>query len=360
MRPLQIFWSFVKLSLVGWGGPVARMALIHEEFVRRQKWMTEKHFAKILAIYQVLPGPEATELAVYFGFKKKKHLGGVLSGLGFMLPGFILMLLATWLYATYGLQLSVFNGFLYGIKPAALALITLTLMDIARSTVTNWKLILLAAGATIAFMFNVNFVIVLAIGGIVNWFCSRNNLTLIFALPSILVYTPLHAVFWVFLKAGLLTYGGAYSVVPFVYQEAVQKFQWLTTAQYLDGLAIAQVLPAPLSIIGTFAGYFADGFLGAVFATIGIFLPAFLFTLIGFNTIERLAENKRIRTFLEGVSAAVIGLILATVLKLAGSAFVDYATLTIGIIGFVLLWRKVNIAAVIIGSGLVGYFLHVL
>lgn len=354
-----VFWQFVKLSLVGWGGPVARMALLHEEFVRRKKWMSEQHFAKILGVYQVLPGPEATELAVYFGYKNKGRLGGLLSGLGFMLPGFLLMLLASWFYGTYGLTLAPLQAFLYGIKPAAVALITLALISIGKSTITNTKLGMIAAGAAIAFFFHVNFVIVLAFGGLLAWLFTRSKqLWLLAAAPAtsvLLTTASLPLVFWVGLKVGLLTFGGAYSVVPFIYQEAVQRYGWLTAAQYVDGLAIAQVLPAPLSIIATFAGYAGGGVPGAVLATVGVFLPAFLFTLLGFNTIEYLAENKKLHVVLSGVTAAVVGLILATLVDLVRTSLFDVFTICLAIVAFLLLWRKTNIAIVILGAGLLGY-----
>ncbi len=357
-----LFWQFVKLSLVGWGGPVARIALLHEEFVRRQKWITERHFTKILAVYQILPGPEATELAVFFGFAKRRHLGGILTGLGFMLPGFLFMLLATWLYAHYGVDFTPLQAILYGIKPAVIALIALALWNMTTVSVTHWKLGLIAIGAAFAFFYHISFVIILIGGGILSWLVfstsSRASLALL-VLPPLIVSASFPLVFWVFVKAGLLTFGGAYTLVPFVYQEAVQKYGWLTASQYLDGIALAQLLPAPLSIIATFTGYFAHGFSGAILATAGVFFPAFLFTLFGFDSIERIASHKKFQIILSGVTAAVVGLLFSTFLDLFWTSVVDLFTALLALCALFLLLRKTNIALVILGAGALGYIAHV-
>jgi chromate transporter len=367
----SIFWQFLKLTLVGWGGPVARIALMHEEFVHRRRWISEKRFAKVLAVYQVLPGPEATELAVYFGHTRRGRWGGLLAGLGFVLPGFLLTLLVTWAYATYGLSLAPLAGVLYGIKPAVAALIALALVRLGKATVTGWTSGLIAVGAAGAFLLDLHFAAILGLGGLAAWLARRRGkavLRLAAALPAAGAAAPLLAlptaswplVFWTFLKAGLLTFGGAYTVVTFVYQEAVLRQGWLTAAQYLDGIALTQMLPAPVSIISTFAGYFAAGFPGAVLATLGLFLPAFLFTLAGYRHIMRLAESRKLRVVLDGVTAAVVGLLVATLLKLGRAAVTDIPSALIGIAALVLLWRRTNIAIVMLGAGGLGWLVQAL
>lgn len=365
---LFLFWQFVSLSLVGWGGPIARIALLHEEFVRRKKWISESHFTKILAVYEILPGPEATELAVFFGFTKQKYLGWLVAGLGFMVPGFLLMLLATWLYATYGLMLAPLQAVLWGIKPAAVALIAIALFHMAKSSVTDWKLFFIAVAAAIAFFFfQINFAFILAAGGVLAWLFfswqsihkkAKKAFVFFAGIPVLVANASIPLVFWVFLKAGLLTFGGAYTLVPFIYQEAVQKWGWLTAAQYLDGIAFAELLPAPLSIIATFAGFFAHGFTGAILATIGVFLPAFLFTLVGYNSIEKLAGNKKLQHILSGVTAAIIGLLFSTLVDLTRTSVVDMVTLGIALSALFFFWRKTNIAVVILSAGALGYIVH--
>lgn len=357
MNTLELFLRFAKLSLVGWGGPVGRIALLHEECVIKRKWLQEKEFAKVLAVYQALPGPEATELAVYLGYRQRGFWGGIASGLGFMLPGFFLMLALSWLYVTYGFTLPIARHFLYGLQPAVVALIALALWRLGKENImtkTHLFLFLLAVVLTKATTFNFLWIILGA--GFIHMLVNKGYAGLL-VVPLVgtfsLSFYPL--LFAVFLKAGLLTFGGAYTIIPFLHKDAVLTYHWLTEKQFLDGIALSGVIPAPLVIFGTFVGYVAGGIWGAVLATIGIFLPAFGFTLVGYKTIEKLVENRALQTFLEGVVAAVLGLVLTSLIDLARVAVVDVFSTMLVVVVFVALYKKIPVPYVILGAGLLGF-----
>jgi chromate transporter len=342
----QIFRLFLRFGLLAWGGPVAQIAMIRRELVDEQHWISSSRFNRVLAVYQVLPGPEAHEMCVFFGMLSGRRLGGVLAGLAFMLPGFVLMFALSWVYLETDLvQTAIAAAAFRGVQPAVIALIVRAVHRIGGHVLLDawlWAIGIIAAAAELA---GAPFWITLPLAGITFMLARRQQ-----ALPAVLVATALIAVvlyfasltlgFWsssgaeaasvqtmaqqrptvieLFLsglKAGLLSFGGAYTVIPFLREDAVGN-GWMTDAQFLDGLALSGILPAPLIIFSTFVGYFGAGPLGAVVMTIGIFLPAFAFTLFFHEQLERLVDHKALETFFEGVAAGVVGLIAATTLEL--------------------------------------------
>src|SRR5688572_30517207 len=341
--PGKIFLRFLRFGFFAWGGPVAQIAMIRQELVEEEKWVSREHFNKILAVYQILPGPEAHELCVHFGMLAGGRLGGVLAGLGFMLPGFIFMLLLTGLYVTFGIESPVVRAIFLGFQVAVIALIFAAVHRIGTHALPDKKLLIIALGSLIAHFFGASFFIVLPLAGLMYVFWKQNKVLIpaLFAVALIAFciwsYTPelfnleqnnanavtgtakehpsSLAIFYTGLKAGLLTFGGAYTVIPFIQQDAVSN-GWLTNAQFLDGIALSGILPAPLIIFSTFVGYFGGGWLGAVLITIAIFLPAFAFTLIGFNALNKVIHNPALHNFLAGVTAGVIGLIALTAIQL--------------------------------------------
>lgn len=361
----SLFRKFLRFGFLAWGGPVAQIALMHEELVEKEKWVSEEHFKKVLGLYQAMPGPEATELAVYFGYHKMGRLGGLLSGLGFVLPGFFLVLLLSFLYTTYGLGLEPMQAFLYGIKPAVIALIAVAVYKIAKRSITSKKLFLCAALTAIASVFlQVDLVVLLFAGGLFYYLVSiapkkhASLAALFFPFAATIAASQNNRfgeIFLFFLKAGLLTFGGAYTVIPFVESGAINEFGWLSRQEFLDGLALSAVVPGPLIIVSTFVGFLAGGLFGAVIATFAVFLPAFAITIIGYPFISRLVENKKLQTFFDGLTAAVVAVIIMSSIVLAKAAITDSFTVLVFASSLAMLWRfKTNIAIVLIASGLLG------
>jgi chromate transporter len=364
-----LFLRFLKFGALAWGGPAAQIAMIKRECVDEEGWVSEDTFKKTLAVYQVLPGPEAHELCVYFGRIRGGKLGGFLAGLGFMLPGFLLMLGLSVLYVEADIS-SELDELFYGLSAAVGAIVARALVRLSGSFVTDAPLALIAFAAfTLTTFASANFFLVLVGGGVAyelwtNGERYSDRLRSISPLPALgvgfvgAVTVSLTAdIFLEGLKAGLLTFGGAFTVIPFLQQSAVQEQGWLTNSQFVDGLAMSGILPAPLIIFSTFVGYVAGGLAGSLAMTLGIFLPAFLFPIFLHRWLVAVAENPRIRPFLLGVAAAVVGLIAAVTVEIVETGVVDVPTALLAVGAFGALMRfhsKLTVLWVVLGCGLLG------
>ncbi len=367
----RIFLRFLRFGLLAWGGPVAQIAMIRDELVDEQRWVTNERFNRVLAVYQVLPGPEAHELCVYFGMLSGGRVGAILAGLGFMLPGFLFMLLLSWFYVAYGITSPVFAAIFYGFQASIGALIVRAVHRIGAHALHDrwlWAVAILSAAAK---FLNINFLIVLVLGGLMyavarKQFSTASLNFVLFPIAGIGFALNIPSVLELFgygLRAGLLTFGGAYTAIPFLQHDAVVTGAWMTNQQFLDGLALSSILPAPLIIFSTFIGYLGHGLPGAVMITLGIFLPAFAFTLIGHQFFERLIDNKRLHAFLDGVTAGVVGLIAATALQLLLVALPDIPAIIIFILSLLAVYQwkaKAAVAGIVVGAGLLGLLVKTL
>jgi len=383
---LKLFWRYLHFGSLAWGGPVAQIAMIRQELVEEEKWITPERFNRVLAVYQVLPGPEAHELCVYFGMLSRGRIGGLLAGLGFMLPGFVLMFALSWLYVTYGTRSPLFEAVFQGMQPAVAALIVRAVHRIGGHALHNdrwlWGVALVAG---LSQLLNIHFAITLIVAGVVytsvkreyTWLAvglsaafmawmalvvsgsAANQAVMASAVEPAPAGSPsLFTLFLSGLRGGLLTFGGAYTVIPFLQHDAVEVGRWMTNPQFLDGLALSGLLPAPLIIFSTFVGYIGGGPWGALVLTLGIFAPAFAFTLIGHDYVEHLVENQAAHAFLDGVTAGVVGLIGATALALLNETVVGLPAWVIFTLALLTLFRwKVKWAAavVVLGAGVAGW-----
>jgi chromate transporter len=322
----------------------------------------------------VLPGPEAHELCVYFGRIRGGKLGAFLAGLGFMLPGFLLMLALSVLYVEIDLADNLDELF-YGLKAAVGALVARALVRLGRSFITDVPLAILAIAAfTLTVFASASFALVLLGAGIAyelwtnapRWTRRAHSFAIgpgaIIAVTTGAITVSLTAeIFWEGLKAGLVTFGGAYTVIPYLHGAAVDGQHWLTDGQFVDGLAMSGVLPAPLIIFSTFVGYIAGGLGGALAMTIGIFIPAFVFPIYCHRWLVGTAQNPRIRPFLLGVAAGVIGLIGAVTIDILDTSVVDVPTTILAVAAFLALYRwhaKLTVVAVVLSCGLAGVALQ--
>jgi chromate transporter len=382
----RLFRRFLRFGLLAWGGPVAQIGMIRQELVDEERWVSNARFNRVLAVYQILPGPEAHELCVYFGMVARGRIGGLLAGLGFMLPGLLLMLLLSWFYTTYGVNSALFTAAFIGMQAAVGALIVRAVHRIGGHALYDRWLWAIAIGAGVAHLVGVSFVITLAGAGIVYALYKRQQPTWALVSGATILIGALVVVWWQHglslpgddaltqstntiapslatlfasgLRSGLLTFGGAYTVLSYLQHDAVVSGHWMTNAQFLDGVALAGILPAPLVIFGTFVGFIGGGLPGALLLTAGIFLPAFAFTLIGHDYVERLIANEALHSLLDGVTAGVVGLIAATTIVLLRAAITDLPALLIFAVGLVVLFRwksKASIPVVVLGAALAGW-----
>jgi len=381
----RLFARFLRFGLLAWGGPVAQIAMIREELVEREGWISREKFNRVLGVYQVLPGPEATELAVYFGMLARGRLGGLLAGLGFVLPGFVLMLGLTYVYFTVGLASGLAAAAFKGVQPAVTALIVRAVHRIGAHALHDKWLSASAVVAAIAQLAGVHFAITLTLTALAAVSTQIRRVPAALLPLTILLVIAIDGpgasatlapagtdmrhpggvtgaateleTLTSGLRAGLLTFGGAYTVIPFLYEDAVAQGGWLSREQFLDGIALGGVLPAPLVIFSTFVGYAAAGLPGALLMTLGVFIPAFAFTLVGHAGIERAVGHAPLHRLLDGITAGVVGIIAATAIELVPATVTDRLTAAIFAAALLALYRfraRWVTLAVILGAAAAG------
>lgn len=318
----SLFRRFLGFGLRAWGGPAAQLSMIRQSAVEEWKWMTSQQFNRLLAVYQVLPGPEATEMCVHLGYVRRGRVGGLLAGLGFMLPGFVLMLALAILYVAM-LQGTAAIDRLAGFHAAVAALVAVACIRLGTHALHDDRLPFVFVWATVLTWVGAPFWVLLptaalamlrpplvaaaflVAGSVVGVVLRDLDTSIAFVAGG----DSLLAIGLSGLQAGLLTFGGAYTALPFLERDAVGRY--VTGQEFLDGVALAGILPAPFIIFATFLGYVGGGLAGALLMTAGIFLPAFAFTLLGAKHLERVAEMPRLHRALDGVTATVIGLLTA-------------------------------------------------
>ena len=332
-----LFLKFLRFGCLAFGGPVAQIAMVRAALVDEERWIAPERFNRLLAVMQILPGPEAHELCVHLGMLARGRIGGLLAGLGFMLPGLILMLLAGWAYRDWLAGNPHLLPVFFGIQLAVLAIILRAVQRIGTHIVTDRLLWALALGAFAATLAGVPFWMPLVASGFIyavgahqraaaatlviaatlGMLFAKHGAAMPFVLPSLSLTdgAGVAALFIAGLKGGMLTFGGAYTAIPYVRADTVGR-GWLSDAAFLDGVALAGILPAPLVIFATFAGYVVGGLSGALAMTAGMFLPAFAFSLIFFERLEAVVDQPALHHVLSGVAAAVVGVIAATWLQL--------------------------------------------
>jgi len=359
----EVFSYFLFLGFVNIGGPVAQITMMFNHMVEKRRWLSKDRFIKIMAFCHMLPGPEALQLAIYVGYLKRKLWGGILAGLTFILPGAVVMIVLSWLYVRYGKLPQVMDA-LYLLKPAVLGIIGAGIIKLGGAAIRNLFLAVLLVGAFVGMRFaGINFLLILLIAGLLNLIFERGSALLKKAaptLPVMLVGTSallpfsdsrLFQIVWLFLKTGLLSFGGAYASLVFVQRGAVAQYHWLSDGQLLDGVALSVATPGPFMLFTTFVGYAAGGIPGALLATFFVFLPSFVFVIGGVHYVEKVRENRALQAFLAGVSAAVVGVIAVVSLDLIPEALIDWVTVAIAVAAFLLIaLLKRDVALVAVGA----------
>lgn len=384
-----LFLRFFRFGFAAFGGPVAQIAMVRRELVEREGWISGPGFNRLLAVMQALPGPEAHELCVHLGIRAKGRLGGLLAGLGFMLPGFVLMLLCAWAYFRFGVAGGAAGAVLAGAQAAVIALIIRATHRIGEHVLIDRWLWIIGAMAAVATLLAAPFWIVLpaaaALYSLARARRPRLAAALLFCAAAGLAIWSLRngafpptpepgaapdgpgltagwlALFGSGLKAGLLTFGGAYTAIPFVRQDLVGGGR-LANGTFLDGVAFANVLPAPLIIFATFAGYAVGGLPGALAMTAGVFLPAFGFSMVLYDRLEAVVANPAVRIALDGVAAAVVGIIAATVISLAAGLYdpaapsvLPFVIVAVSLIALYRLKSRFAPPLILLAAGLIGW-----
>jgi chromate transporter len=432
LRPAPVtlraaFWYWLKLGFISFGGPAGQIALMHAELVERRRWISEQRFLHALNYCMLLPGPEATQLAVYIGWLLHKTRGGIVAGVLFVLPSLLILIALSWIYMTYG-NVPAVVGIMYGIKPAVVAIVLAAAWRIGNRSLKNTVLIAIAGAAFVAIaVLGTPFPLVVlgaALIGLIGgrwwpaWFqVGGGHPGKVHSYGRALIDddspTPGHATFswprlvrvalygcalgagawlllavrfgaggalaqmgWFFTKAAMLTFGGAYAVLPYVYQGGVEHYHWLSASQMIDGLALGETTPGPLIMIVAFVGFvgawsgtlfglgpsaqLAAGVAGACVATFFTFLPSFIFILAGGPLVESTRNNVRMTAPLTAISAAVVGVVVSLAVFFGQHVFIkdgrwDLASIAICAAACVALFRfKVGPIKSIFACALVG------
>jgi chromate transporter len=361
----EIAGLFLKLGLIAFGGPAAHIAMMRDEVVARRQWLSEEQFLDLLGATNLIPGPNSTEMAIHIGRVRGGWRGLVVAGLCFILPAAAIVLALAWLYVAYGATPAA-EWLLYGVKPVIIAIVVQALWGLGRTAVKS--LLLGAVGLAVIALYLLGYNelgLLFGAGALVMLVANlrrmgRPGAALLLGLPGALFAqtgapVSLGTLFLTFLKIGGLLYGSGYVLLAFLRNDFVERLGWLTDRQLLDAVAIGQVTPGPVFTTATFIGYIVAGVPGAAVATMGIFLPSFLFVALTNPLIPRLRRSPWMSAFLDGVNVAAVGLMLAVTWELGRAAIVDWLTAALALTAALLLVRfKVNSTWLIAGGAIAG------
>jgi len=370
---LDVGRLFLRLGLTSFGGPAAHTAIMHDEVVTRRRWLSDAEFLDLVAATNLLPGPNSTEMAIHLGRRRAGWPGFFAAGFGFILPATLIVLVLSIVYVRVGTTPQA-GWLLYGVKPVVIAILVQALFKLGQKAIRNALILVVSLAALGAYFTQVNEILILLLGGAVLMLAA--NLRRLSAAPpaSLLLWLPalapwsaaavpfsLPLMFFTFLKIGAVLYGSGYVLFAFLSADFVNRLGWITQQQLVDAIAIGQVTPGPLFTSATFIGYLLAGTPGALLATIGMFLPSFVFVALAGPLLPRLQASPWTRSFLDGVVAASLGLMAAVTLELGRAALIDPATIvTAAAALFLLLRYKVNSTWMIAGGAVVGVLVQAL
>ena len=359
----QTLWEiarvFLRLGIFAFGGPAAHIAMMEDEIVNKRKWVSKEKFIDLLGFTNLIPGPNSTEMAIHLGYARGGRLGLLIAGSCFILPAMFIVLVFAVLYQTYGSIPSVGN-ILDGIKQVIIAVVAQALFRLAMTIIKKGDVALIAAAVLAASLLGVSEIPLLAGAGLlmllIRQVQSREK-------PTLQAVDPisLSVLFLVFLKIGAVLYGSGYVLLAFLRTEFVERYGVLTEQQLIDAVAVGQFTPGPVFTTATFIGYVIHGFPGAILATVGIFLPSFLFVLLLSPLLEKMRSSRLVSNVLDGVNGASIALMAAVLGQLGVAALVSIPAVIIFVVSAVLLiGYKVNSTWLILGGGVIGYVMSLI
>jgi chromate transporter len=364
-RLTELAAVFGLLGVIGFGGPAAHVALMRRELVERRRWLSERRFADLLGITNLLPGPNSTELAMHIGLDRAGRAGLVVAGLAFILPAVLIVGALAAAYVAAGSS-PMAASLLYGVKPVIIAIVTVAILQLGRTALAGPLRLAIGLVTAVLALAGANELLLLAAGAAAmavvgslpgpgaGWLARAAVplMTVGGGLAAVAVSLPV--LFTTFLKIGATLYGSGYVLLAFLRADFVDRLGWITDRQLLDAVAIGQVTPGPLFTTATFVGYVVAGPAGAVVATIGIFVPAFVLVALVGGLAARMRTRPLTAALLDGVTAAAIGLMAAVSLELGGAAIVDLLTLALALGGAVLLILRVPSVWIVAGGAAVG------
>jgi len=368
---------FLRLGATAFGGPAAHIAMMEDEVVRRRAWLTSEEFLDLLGASNLIPGPNSTELAIHIGHRQRGWPGLIVAGTSFILPAMLIVMAIAWAYVRYQ-SLPQVAGILYGVKPVIIAIVVQALWSLGRTAMKTKVLAAVGIAGVVLSFLGVHELIILGGSGLllvllnmartrsrngnIKTFLSTSSFALLFQTSTVSTAIATFSLWWLFvffLKVGAVLYGSGYVLLAFIRADLVERWHWLTESQLLDAIAVGQVTPGPVFTTATFVGYVLGGAKGAVVATLGIFLPAFIFVALSGPLVPRIRRSPNAAAFLNGVNATALSLMLVVTYQLARSALFDVPTISLSLISAFLLIRfHVNSAWLILGGAVAGWILY--
>lgn len=366
---LEVGKVFFKLGCFAFGGPAAHIAMMEEEVVNKRKWMDRQHYLDLIGATNLIPGPNSTEMTMHCGHERAGFKGLIVAGAAFIFPAILITGLLAYLYVQYG-ELPQVEPFIFGIKPAVLAIIASAILKLGKKALKTWELGVLGVAVLILSLIGINEVIALLGAGIIGalFFYSKHKvidqhksiipLILLQSSSATLLKLTSVKVFWTFLKVGSVLYGSGYVLFAYLDAELVEA-GWMTRQQLLDAIAVGQFTPGPVLSTATFIGYQLTGFWGAVAATAGIFLPSFLFVLILNPLVPKMRKSKFLSFFLDSVNVAAVGVMAGVLYTMSVETITDWRAIVIASISLLITFgfKKVNVMWTILGGSGLGYLL---
>ena len=367
---LEVAQVFFKMGCIAFGGPAAHIAMMEEEVVNKRKWMSRQHFLDLIGVTNLIPGPNSTEMTMHCGHERAGVPGLFVAGISFIFPAVLITGFLAWLYTTYG-SLPDVEPFIFGIKPAVLAIIAGAILKLGKKALKGWELGVLGLLVVAASLIGFNEVTVLLVAGVLGaiYFTSKSKLMdspksivplvlLQISSTAVLKITSVK-VFWTFLKVGSVLYGSGYVLFAYLDAELVTT-GWLTQQELMDAIAVGQFTPGPVLSTATFIGYQLTGFWGAIAASLGIFLPSFLFVLILNPLIPKMRKSKVLGHFLNSVNVAAVAVMVGVLFEMSRVILInDWRAIIIAVIsiGITFGLKKSNAMWTVLGGSLLGYLL---
>jgi len=369
---------FLKLGTIAFGGPAAHIAMMEDEVVRRRRWLTHDEFLDLLGATNLIPGPNSTEMAIHIGHRRAGWKGLLVAGASFIVPAVLIVTTFAWAYVRYG-SIPEVKGVLYGVKPVIIAIIVQALWSLGRAAIKTRLLAVIGITGIILTFIGLHELLVLLGAGLAvaatrltmrSIKGQKSFLSLISASPLVLFLQSggtsvaaasfsLMLLFFFFLKVGAVLYGSGYVLLAFIRADLVNRWHWLTESQLLDAVAVGQVTPGPVFTTATFIGYVLGGTKGAAVATVGIFLPAFVFVAASGPLVPRIRRSPTAGSFLDGVNAAAMSLMVVVTYQLGRAAIIDLPTIALAVISGVLLFGfRLNSAWLVLSGGIAGWLLY--
>jgi chromate transporter len=369
---LELAVLFLRLGVIGFGGPAAHISLMREEIVHRKKWLDDRQFLDLNGATNLIPGPNSTEMVIHIGNLRAGTAGLIVAGISFILPAMLIVMGISWIYVRYS-RLPEAGWLLYGVKPVVIAIIIQAIVGLSRTAVKNILLGFCGVAVALGYFLSINEILLLLLAGLIVMLVKNaqrihwTQASLIIPMLSIPAqfasqagYTP-WIMFITFIKIGSILYGSGYVLIAYLQAEFVNRLGWLTSEQIIDAITIGQITPGPVFTTATFIGYILGGPVAAILATIGIFLPAFVFVAISHPFIPRLRASPWFGSFLDGVNVASLGLMAAVCWQLGRDTLVDWYTLLIGLLSLIFLLRfKINPTWLILGGLVAGIIKHLI